>query len=146
MLDLTHTFSNTLVADVRLSFNRYYTLAPDGEVSAGQAKLSAGDLGLNMPQLPTTTHNYASEFSFSDGYSGVVGNQGDPTIFETYDLGPSITQTLGRHTLHYGGKSRCITMSRAESGGRMVTSHLVRDLRRITRSRAITTVLPSLRL
>jgi hypothetical protein len=104
VLDLTHTFSNTLVADVRASFNRYYTLSPDGALSAGQAKLTAVDLGLNMPQLPTTTHDYAPEFTFGDGYSSVVGNTGDPTIFETYDLGPSITQTLGRHTLHYGGE------------------------------------------
>lgn len=104
VLDLTHTFSNTLVADVRLSFNRYYTLAPDGAVSAGLAKLSPTDLGLNMPQIPTTTHDYAPEFALNDGYPGIIGNQGDPTVFETYDLGPSIMQTLGRHTLHYGGE------------------------------------------
>ncbi len=104
VLDLTHTFSNTLVSDLRASFNRYYYIAPDGSVSAGLAKLTAGDLGLNMPQLPTTTHQYAPEIAVNDGYPGIIGNQGDPVIFETYDLGPSITQTLGRHTLHYGGE------------------------------------------
>lgn len=104
VLDLTHTFSNTIVADVRASFNRYYTLAPNGSVSAGTAKLSAADLGLTMPQLPTTTRNYAPQISINDGYPGIIGNQADPVIFETYDLGPSITQTLGRHTLHYGGE------------------------------------------
>ncbi|WP_348267898.1 carboxypeptidase regulatory-like domain-containing protein [Edaphobacter paludis] len=104
VLDLTHTFSNTLVSDVRASFNRYYTLAPDGALSAGEAKLSAADLGLNMPQLPTTKHDYAPEINIGDGYPGIIGNQGDPTMFESYDLGPSITQTLGRHTLHYGGE------------------------------------------
>ncbi len=104
VLDLTHTFSDKLVADVRVSFNRYYALGPDGSLRAGLAKLSAGDLGLNMPQLPTTTHDYAPEFTINDNYPQIIGNTGDPTIFETYDLGPSITQTLGRHTLHYGGE------------------------------------------
>ncbi|HZY62317.1 MAG TPA: TonB-dependent receptor [Edaphobacter sp.] len=104
VLDLTHTFSNTLVADVRASFNRYYYLSPDGALSAGLAKLSPGDLGLNMPQIPTTKNNYAPTISINDGFPQIIGNQADPTIFETYDLGPSITQTLGRHTLHYGGE------------------------------------------
>jgi hypothetical protein len=104
VLDLTHTFANRFVADVRASFNRYYTLSPDGALSAGEAKLSGADLGLNMPQLPTTTHDYAPEISINDGFPQIIGNTGDPTIFETYDLGPSITQTLGRHTLHYGGE------------------------------------------
>lgn len=104
VLDLTHTFSNTLVAHVRASFNRYYTLSPDGALSAGEAKLSATDLGLNMPQLPTTTHDYAPEISINDGFPEIIGNTGDPTIYEAYDLGPSITQTLGRHTLHYSGE------------------------------------------
>ncbi len=105
VLDLTHTFSNKIVGDVRGSFNRYYTLSPNGSVSAGSAKLTASQLGLSMPQIPTTARNYAPQFSFSDGnLPGVVGNQADPTIFETYDIGPSVTQTLGRHTLHYGGE------------------------------------------
>ncbi|WP_263385125.1 TonB-dependent receptor [Granulicella arctica] len=104
VLDLTHTFSSRLVADVRLSFNRYYTLGPDGSVAAGQATLTAADLGLSMPQLPTTTHDYAPEIQINDNFPNIIGNTGDPNIFETYDLGPSVTQTIGKHTLHYGGE------------------------------------------
>ena len=104
VLDLTHTFSSKVVADVRVSFNRYYTLGPDGTLAAGQATLSATDLGLNMPQLPTSRKNYAPEINIGDNYPGIIGNTGDPGIFETYDLGPSVTQTLGRHTLHYGAQ------------------------------------------
>jgi len=57
-----------------------------------------------MPQLPTTNKNYAPEFTFADGYNSVVGNTVSPSIFETYDIGPSLTHTIGRHTLHYGGE------------------------------------------
>lgn len=104
VLDLTHTFSSRIVGDVRASFNRYYTLAPNGSLSARTATLSAAALGLNMPKLPTTANTYAPQISIGDGYPGVIGNVADPSIFETYDLGPSITQTVGRHTLHYGGE------------------------------------------
>src|SRR5882757_4150564 len=59
VLDLTHTFSNSIVADIRVSFNRYFTVGPNGTLSAGDATLSPRDLGLSMPQLPTTRHDYA---------------------------------------------------------------------------------------
>lgn len=104
VLDLTHSFTNTLVADMRVSFNRYNNPSPNGTVAAGIDTLTPGDLGLNMPAIPTSPRNFAPQFTFADGYSGVVGNTVGATIFETYDIGPSITQTLGRHTLHYGGE------------------------------------------
>lgn len=104
VLDLTHTFNDRLVADVRASFNRYYYRFPNGSLSAGLAKLSPSDLGLNMPHLPTTKNDYAPQISLGDSFPDIIGNTADPTIFETYDLGPSLTQTLGRHTLHYGGE------------------------------------------
>jgi len=104
VFDLTHTFTSNLVADVRVSYNRYSNPGPNGTVAAGLASLSPADLGLSMPAIPTTARNLAPEFSFADGYSNVVGNQVGKTIFETYDLGPSITQNIGRHSLHYGGE------------------------------------------
>ena len=104
VLDLTHTFSPSIVGDVRLSFNRYYTLGPNGTVSAGLDSLSAGDLGLTMPSLPTTNKDYAPQIGLGDNLPGVIGNTADPNIFETYDLGPSVTQTIGPHTLHYGAE------------------------------------------
>ncbi len=104
VIDLTHTFSPKIVGDIRLSYNRFYQIAPDGTVKAGINTLSAGDLGLNMPQLPTTTNTYAPEITLGDNFPNVIGNTGDPTIFETYDIGPSVTQTLGQHSLHYGAE------------------------------------------
>ena len=104
VLDLTHTFNPSLIGDLRASFNRYYTLDPDGTVRAGLNALTAGDLGLGMPQIPTTNHDYAPEISLGDNLPNIIGNQGDPGIFETYDVGPSITQIIHNHSLHYGAE------------------------------------------
>ena len=104
VLDLTHTFSSSLVGDVRVSYNRYSNPSPNGTVAAGLSKLSAGDLGLTMPAIPTSPLSLAPEFNFADGYNSVVGNQLGKTVFETYDIGPSLTHNIGRHSLHYGGE------------------------------------------
>ncbi|HEV2710947.1 MAG TPA: TonB-dependent receptor [Edaphobacter sp.] len=100
-IDLTHTFTQNLFADVRLSFNRAWNRGPNGALSAGLAKLTPGDLGLSMPAIPTTSHNYAPEIAI-EGYSRLMGNTGDPNIFETYALTPSLTYVIRRHTLHFG--------------------------------------------
>ena len=104
VLDLTHTFSSSVVGDIRASFNRYYYADPNGTVSAGLNNLSAGDLGLTMPQLPTTSKKYAPEIDLGDNFPNIIGNQVNPNIFETYDVGPSVTQTIGSHNLHYGAE------------------------------------------
>jgi hypothetical protein len=100
-IDLTHTFSQNLFGDVRVSYNRSWNLAPDGALSAGLATLTPGDLGLTMPAIPTTTNNYAPEIGIQ-GYSTLMGNTGDPNMFETYSLTPSLMQVVRHHTLHYG--------------------------------------------
>lgn len=104
VVDLTHTLTNFLVADVRASFNRYVNPSPNGAVAAGLAKLAPADLGLTMPAIPTTNRSLAPEFTINDGFAGLVGNTISPIVYESYDLGPSITHTIGRHTLHYGGE------------------------------------------
>jgi hypothetical protein len=104
VLDLTHTFTPSLVADIRASFNRYYYQDPNGSVAAGLNTLTAGDLGLTMPQIPTTSKKYAPAINLGDNFPGVIGNEVNPNIFETYDIGPSVTQTLGNHNLHYGAE------------------------------------------
>jgi len=112
VLDVTHTISNSMVADVRASYNRYWNPSPSGAVAAGTATLAPNDLGLTMPSIPTTSRNLAPTFSFGSDVKGpnnstspiIVGNVVAQTIFETYDIGPSITHTIGRHSLHYGGE------------------------------------------
>ncbi len=100
-LDLTHTFNPNLFGDVRVSFNRALNLTPDGALSAGLADLSASDLGLTMPAIPTTTHDYMPEISV-ERYNVLGGNTKGVNLFETYVLQPSLTQVVKRHNLHYG--------------------------------------------
>lgn len=102
VLDLTHTFSPKLVGDIRASFNRSWNRGPDGALSAGVSSLSAADLGLTMPAIPTTNHTFAPEINLGDYLPGIIGNTGDPIIFETYDLAPSLMHLVKKHTFHYG--------------------------------------------
>ena len=102
VLDLTHTFSPRLVGDIRASFNRSWNRGPDGALSAGVSSLKAKDLGLTMPAIPTTSHTYAPEINLGDYLPGIIGNTGDPIIFETYDFAPSLTHLVKQHNFHYG--------------------------------------------
>jgi hypothetical protein len=101
VVDLTHNFGPKLFGDLRLGYNRTWDLGPNGALSAGLAKLTPGDLGLSMPSTGTTTRNLAPQIKL-DNYNQLIGNTGDPSMFETYDLGPSLTHVIGRHNLHYG--------------------------------------------
>jgi hypothetical protein len=104
VVDLTHTFSARRIGDIRASFNRMWARDPSGNVAAGISTLTAGDLGLAMPQIPTTSRQWAPVVDLGDGYPNMIGNEGDPTMYETYDLSPSILQVLGKHNLHYGAE------------------------------------------
>jgi hypothetical protein len=102
VLDLTHTFNQDRVGDIRFSFNRMYAHDPSGNVAAGNNILTASDLGLTMPQIPTTSRQWAPAISLGDSYPSMIGNEGDPTMYENYDLSPSILQVVKSHNLHYG--------------------------------------------
>jgi hypothetical protein len=101
-IDVTHTFSPKLFLDVRLGLNRTRDVGPNGTVAAGLATLNASDLGLTLPSVPTTNRTWAPQIGVG-GYNTLIGNQANPTIFETYSLSPSVTQVIGHHNLHYGG-------------------------------------------
>jgi hypothetical protein len=104
VIDVTHTFSSSRVGDIRVSFNRAFNLDPSGSVAAGESSLTAGDLGLNMPSIPTSSANYAPSFSLGDSYPSLVGNTVSPQMFETYDASPSFTQVVKQHNLHFGAE------------------------------------------
>ncbi len=104
VLDLTHTFSANRVGDIRASFNRMYALDPSGTVAAGIDKLTPADLGLTMPAIPTTSRQCAPGVNLGDDYPDLIGDEGNPVMYETYDLGPSVYQVLGRHNIHYGAE------------------------------------------
>ena len=110
ILDVTHTFSPTLVGDLRFSFSRSRDKAPNGGVAAGLGKLTPADLGLTTyPVPPTTNTNFAPQISNGDPVANIIGNSqfsstASPPLNETFELSPTITQTRGKHTLRFGGQ------------------------------------------
>lgn len=42
-----------------------------------------------MPHIPTTNKDYAPEIDLGDNFPNIIGNQVNPNVFETYDIGPS---------------------------------------------------------
>jgi hypothetical protein len=98
ILDFTHTFSPSLVADTKASFGRYTTFTTTG--TAVQQNYSVP--GLTMPVVPTTTHqNIAPEVCVTS-YTSLFGNTANGTVSNYWYLSPSLDQVKGRHTLHYG--------------------------------------------
>jgi hypothetical protein len=106
VLDLTHTFSATFYGDIRASFNRALSRSPDGALGAGlYPALTAASLGLSMPQIPTTSASYAPEINmYNCCTANIIGNTISPTMFETYDLAPSISKVFGPHNIHAGAE------------------------------------------
>jgi hypothetical protein len=102
VLDATHTFSPTKIGDLRISFSRFHSNFPDGALAAGTATLTAGDLGLNMPHIPTTNKNFAPEITLADPYQNMIGNQISIGMDNTYTIAPSLTHIHGRHNFRYG--------------------------------------------
>ncbi len=100
--DMTHIFSPTLLADFKLSFTRFLDSFPDGDLAAGT---SAASIGLNMPNVPTTTLKLLPEFTTSGSfYPQVVGNNLNTDTFNTTTFDNDWTKTLANHTIHFGGE------------------------------------------
>lgn len=100
--DYTHTFSPTLLLDVKLSFTRFQDHFPDGDLSS---KVTPQSIGLNMPKVPTTNLNLLPEFYFSEIYPQVVGNNVGNDAYNATTLDADLTKTWGRHTFHFGGEA-----------------------------------------
>jgi Carboxypeptidase regulatory-like domain/TonB-dependent Receptor Plug Domain len=112
ILDVTRTFSSTLFGDLRVSYNRTYKTTANGAVAGGLEQLSDQDLGLTMPVrqgiITTVTRNWAPTISVS-GYDQIIGNSVNQSVealmYETYEISPSFSKTMGRHSLHFGGQA-----------------------------------------
>jgi hypothetical protein len=100
--DMTHIFSPTLLADFKLSFSRFLDSFPNGNLSA---QPDPSSIGLNMPNVPTTTLKLLPEFSTGDGfYPQVVGNSVNNDTYNSITFDNDWTKTLANHTLHFGGE------------------------------------------
>jgi hypothetical protein len=108
IVDLTHTFSPTLLGDLRFSFSRAKDRSPNGGVAAGLAPLTPQDLGLTTyPVPPTTNANMAPQINVG-GLSSIIGNSqfsdtGHPPLNEVYELAGSVTKSHGNHNFRMGG-------------------------------------------
>jgi Carboxypeptidase regulatory-like domain len=100
--DMTHTFSPTLLLDVKLSFSRFQDHFPDGDLSS---TVTPQSIGLNMPKVPTTTLSLLPEFTFSEIYPQVVGNSVSNDAYNSTVLDVDLTKTWRKHTFHIGGEA-----------------------------------------
>jgi hypothetical protein len=96
----THIFSPSLVGDAKASYGHYTSETLTG-VALG-SKITASSLGLTMPPNGSTGYqDIVPEFTMSP-YTALFGNTDSGSADADADFGVSLTQTLGRHTLHYG--------------------------------------------
>ena len=102
VLDLTHIFSATKVVDLKASYGHDSSITTTGD--AIQEGLTGDKLGLTMPAVATTSHqNIVPSFTVT-GATALFGNTSNGTADADADFSGSITQLLGRHSLHYGGE------------------------------------------
>jgi hypothetical protein len=106
IIDLTHVFTPSITSDFRLSFNRAWNTGADGAAGAGlYPDFTAKSLGLNMPAIPTTAHDYPPEINmYNCCTANIIGNTNNPSLYETYDFGPSVMHVIKKHNLHYGAE------------------------------------------
>ena len=103
--DWTHILSATKILDVRLSFGRFTSYFPDGDLTSN---VTAQSLGLtNIPAAPTIGKSLPPRIDFGQ-FSPLVGNSGTPSNQYTWqttnqwDFSANLTQTIGKQTLKYG--------------------------------------------
>ena len=103
--DMTHTFSSTFLADVKVSFSRFVASVPDGDLSAAKP---ASSIGLNMPLPPTTAIKNLPEYNIN-GLPTVFGNSNNLDATTNVTLDADFTKSLGSHNIHFGGGAAYFT-------------------------------------
>ncbi len=108
MIDEVHTFSPTLIGDLRLGFSRYVNLSLSG--SGGYDPTQLG-----FPSYIAASSNQLSipTFKFTDGYSGNSTTQSNVTDqpYNVYQLFSSFTKATGAHSIKFGGETRLLDYS-----------------------------------
>ena len=97
----THVISPTTIIDLRASFGRFTEYYPESNCGGC---LTADQLGiLNLPHAPTVGVNAAPRVDL-DLSSPIIGNSFTWNTENQFDVSPGVTQTRGKHLLHYGGE------------------------------------------
>jgi hypothetical protein len=102
ILDLTHIFSSSKVLDLKASYGHTTTLTITGD--ALQDNFQASSLGFNMPVVGNTSHQNVVPSMVITGATSLFGNTESGTADADADFSGSVTQLLGRHSLHYGAE------------------------------------------
>ena len=100
--DMTHVFSPTLVVDAKVSFSRFLDQTPNGDLTS---TVTPQSMGLNMPQIPTTTRNLLPEFTTNQYYPQAVGNNYSGDVYNSTTLDVDFSKTSNKHTFHFGGEA-----------------------------------------
>jgi hypothetical protein len=115
MLDDVHTFSPTMVGNLRLGFNRYR--AYYAQNSNG---FNPSDLGFPSYIAGNATKLLMPAWTFSDGFllaSPVTNLHYVDQPYNTYQLFGSLTTIKGAHSLKFGGEHRVLDFSNFNWGG-----------------------------
>jgi len=100
--DVTHIFSPSLVLDLKASFGHSTSETLTGDTL--QSDYLANKLGLTMPTNGSTSHQNIVPQITAANYTTLLGNTDNGSADADADFSGSLTQTLGRHSLHYGGE------------------------------------------
>jgi hypothetical protein len=111
--DWTRTFTPTLVANVRASFNRFI------EKGFGRANEGFDLTKLGVPQSVISQLPYQDKIYFgrweSEGYASLGRGQSN-NFTNTYELQGSVTKIWGSHTMKFGIDARQINYMQQNSG------------------------------
>jgi hypothetical protein len=106
-LDITHTFSPSMISDFKLSFARFIDSFPDGPLSTP----TPSSIGLNMPSVKTTTKQLLPEIGFTEQYANngptgawLIGNAVTNDVYQNMIFDADLTKTHGAHTFEFGGE------------------------------------------
>jgi Carboxypeptidase regulatory-like domain/TonB dependent receptor len=99
-VDMTHTFSPTLVGDFKGSFARFIDSFPDGPLSTP----APSSIGLNMPAVGTEFKQLLPEIYFSEQYPQIVGNDVTNDVEQNMVFDADFTKVHGAHSFEFGGE------------------------------------------
>ena len=101
MVDMTRTITSSWIADLKFSLSRFVNWSISG--TAVQNNFTGSDIGgLNMPFVPTTTHQNIVPTIAVSSYNSLFGNTSNAAVYNIYYFTPSFSQVKGRHMIHYG--------------------------------------------
>jgi hypothetical protein len=112
--DMTHTFTPSLVGDFKISFARFIDSFPDGPLSTP----APSTIGLNMPDVTTTTKQLLPEITFSEVYPQIIGNSVSNDVEQNIVFDADFTKSHGAHNIEFGGEIGEYYFANPDSVGR----------------------------